>query len=48
MLARLTLALALSGFLLFNYAQYQGWSLFSDNADAQALRPGQASRLYHK
>jgi hypothetical protein len=48
MLARLTLALALSGFLLFNYAQYQGWSLFADDANAQALRPGPSFTPYHK
>ncbi len=48
MLARFALALSLAGFVLFNNAQYQGWNLFADNADPQALRPGQASRLYHK
>ncbi len=45
---RIALILGLAAFSAFNYAQYQGWSAFSDNADAQALRPGQAARLYHK
>ena len=48
MLARFALAMSLAGFVLFNYAQHQGWSLFADNADPMALRPGQAARLYHK
>ncbi len=48
MLARFALAMSLVGFVLFNYAQYQGWNLFADSANPQALRPGQASRLYHK
>lgn len=45
---RIALILGLAAFTTFNYAQYQGWSLFADDANAQALRPGQASRLYHK
>jgi hypothetical protein len=34
----LILGLDLSGFLLFNYVQYQGWSLFC----RQCRRPGPA------
>ncbi|MBI5899963.1 MAG: hypothetical protein HZB40_12120 [Rhodocyclales bacterium] len=45
---RIAMILGLTAFVLFNYAQYRGWSLFADDANAQALRPGQASRLYHK
>ena len=45
---RLAMILSLAAFALFNYGQYLGWSLFADNAEAQALRPGQAARLYHK
>jgi hypothetical protein len=45
---RIALILSLAAFILFNYGQYRGWSLFSEIADAQPLRPGSAARLYHK
>lgn len=45
---RLTLILALTAFSTFNYVQYQGWSLFADNADAQQSRVANAARTYHK
>ena len=45
---RLTLILALAAFSAFNYAQYQGWSVFSDSADAQPTRSSSAARTYHK
>ncbi|MCF8151604.1 MAG: hypothetical protein K9K30_08600 [Burkholderiaceae bacterium] len=47
-MARAALILSLAAFTLFNYGQYRGWSLFSDVADSQPLRPGAAARLYHK
>lgn len=41
--------LALAAFTLFNYAQYRGWSLFADDANAQALRPGSSGYTrFHK
>jgi len=48
MLARVAMILSLGGFVLFNFAQYQGWSLFADDANPVALRPGQAARINHK
>lgn len=45
---RAAMILSLVAFSLFNYGQYQGWSLFSNVADIQPLRPGSAARLYHK
>lgn len=45
---RAAMILSLVAFTLFNYGQYRGWSLFSEIADAQPLRPGSAARLYHK
>lgn len=45
---RLAMILSLAAFAAFNYVQYQGWSLFADNADPVALRPGQAARVFHK
>lgn len=39
---------AITGLGLFNYAQYQGWSLFSDDANAQAIRNPNAARAFHK
>ena len=32
----------------FNYVQYQGWSLFSEEANAQPVRSLNAARTYHK
>ncbi len=45
---RLAMILSLAAFALFNYGQYQGWSLFSDVADAQSLRSGGGARAFHK
>ena len=32
----------------FNYVQYRGWSLFSDDANARPVRSADAARAYHK
>jgi hypothetical protein len=45
---RLAMIVSLVAFLLFNYAQYLGWSLFAESADAQPVRSIGASRTYHK
>ncbi len=45
---RLFLLAALFAFALFNVAQYQSWSLFADEANAQAVRSADAARRYHK
>jgi hypothetical protein len=45
---RLAMILGLAAFTAFNYAQYQGWSVFSDSADAQPTRSASAARTYHK
>lgn len=45
---RFTMILSLAAFALFNYGQYNGWSLFSETADAQPLRSGSMARTYHK
>jgi hypothetical protein len=47
-MSRAAIILSLAAFVLFNYGQYLGWSLFSENADAQALRSGSAARAFHK
>ncbi len=44
---RIAMILSIAAFALFNYGQYLGWSLFSDDAQAQPLRSG-AARTYHK
>ncbi len=33
---------------LFNYAQYQGWSLFADDANPTPARSAHAARIFHK
>jgi len=45
---RFAMILSLSSFAAFNYVQYQGWSVFSDSADAQPARSANAARTYHK
>ena len=45
---RIAMILSVAAFALFNYGQYQGWSLFSETADAQPLRTGSMARTYHK
>jgi hypothetical protein len=45
---RATMILSLSAFALFNYGQYLGWSMFSDDAQAQPVRSANAARAFHK
>jgi hypothetical protein len=45
---RLAMVLSLAAFTLFNYGQYLGWSLFSDDAQAQPVRSANAARAFHK
>lgn len=45
---RAAMILSLAAFTLFNYGQYQGWSLFSHSADAQPVRSANAARAFHK
>ena len=45
---RAALILSLVAFALFNYAQYLGWSMFSESADAQPVRSASAARAFHK
>ncbi|MCE9569482.1 MAG: hypothetical protein K8R10_05650 [Rhodocyclales bacterium] len=45
---RAAMILSLVAFTLFNYGQYLGWSLFSENADAQPVRSANAARAFHK
>jgi hypothetical protein len=45
---RVAVILSLAAFALFNYAQYLGWSLFAESADAQPVRSANAARAFHK
>ncbi|KAF0164308.1 MAG: hypothetical protein FD157_2262 [Rhodocyclaceae bacterium] len=45
---RVAMILSLAAFTLFNYGQYLGWSLFSDDAQAQPVRSANAARAFHK
>ena len=45
---RIAMILSVAAFALFNYGQYLGWSLFSDDAQAQPLRSANAARSFHK
>jgi len=45
---RIAMVLSLAAFTLFNYGQYLGWSLFSDDAQAQPVRSANAARAFHK
>ncbi len=45
---RVAMILSLAAFMLFNYGQYLGWSLFSESADAQPVRSASAARAFHK
>jgi len=45
---RLAMIISIAAFTLFNYGQYLGWSLFSDEAEAQPLRSANAVRAFHK
>ena len=46
---RIFLIAGLLGIGFFNYAQYTGWSLFSEESQAQPVRSANAARiLYHK
>ena len=42
------LVIGLLALAFFANAQYQGWSLFSDDAQAQPLRSANAARAFHK
>jgi hypothetical protein len=45
---RVAMIMSIAAFTLFNYGQYLGWSLFSDDAQAQPLRSANAARTFHK
>jgi hypothetical protein len=45
---RVAMIMSLVAFTLFNYGQYQGWSMFSESADAQPVRSANAARTFHK
>lgn len=45
---RIAMIMSIAAFTLFNYGQYLGWSMFTESADAQTLRPGSAARAFHK
>lgn len=45
---RAAMIASLFAFALFNYGQYLGWSLFSDDAQAQPVRSANAARTFHK
>jgi len=45
---RASLILGLAALVLFNYGQYQGWSMFSESAEAQPVRSANAARALHK
>lgn len=45
---RAAMILSLAAFTLFNYGQYQGWSLFSDDAQGQPVRSTNTARAFHK
>ena len=47
-MSRIAMILSVAAFALFNYGQYLGWSLFSNDAEAQQLRSSNAARSYHK
>ena len=45
---RAAMILSLAAFAVFNYGQYLGWSMFSDDAQAQPVRSANAARAFHK
>jgi hypothetical protein len=45
---RFAMIMSIAAFAVFNYGQYLGWSMFSDDADAQPLRSANAVRTFHK
>ena len=45
---RIAMILSVTAFTLFNYGQYLGWSMFSDDAQAQPVRSANAARAFHK
>ena len=47
-MSRLAMIMSIAAFAVFNYGQYLGWSMFSDDADAQPLRSANAVRTFHK
>jgi hypothetical protein len=45
---RAAMILSLAAFTVFNYGQYLGWSMFSEDAQAQPVRSANAARALHK
>ena len=45
---RIAMIMSIAAFAVFNYGQYLGWSMFSDDADTQPLRSANAVRTFHK
>jgi hypothetical protein len=45
---RFALIMSTAAFVLFNYGQYLGWSMFTESADAQPVRSASAARALHK
>lgn len=45
---RFAMIMSIAAFALFNYGQYLGWSMFSDDAQAQPVRSANAARAFHK
>jgi hypothetical protein len=45
---RIAMIMSIAAFAVFNYGQYLGWSMFSDDADAQPRRSAYAVRTFHK
>ena len=41
---RFAMIMSIAAFVLFNFGQYRGWSLFSESADAQPVRSANAAR----
>jgi hypothetical protein len=45
---RFSMIMSIVAFVLFNYGQYLGWSMFTESADAQPVRSANAARALHK
>jgi hypothetical protein len=45
---RFAMIMSIAAFVLFNFGQYRGWSMFSESADAQPVRSANAARIFHK
>ncbi len=48
MFPKFNLATGVLALLVFVYAQYQGWNLFENTANAGGRGSGGSSRSYHK